>query len=216
LLVKGSHNVIIRNLKISKVRASEGDAITIQASKNVWIDHCDLSSDRDNGKDYYDGLLDIVHGSDFVTVSYVHFHDHFKASLVGHSDKNENEDRGHLRVTFHDNLWTNINSRAPSLRFGTAHIFNSVFDQVNDGINVRQGARVLVQGNVFVNVSQPLYSIDSGSAVEMDNDFGGSKLGKVSAGGLSSVPYRYSLKPVTQTRAAVKGAGNTLSFGGKR
>ena len=29
----------------------------------------DLSSDRDHDKDYYDGLLDITHAADFVTVT---------------------------------------------------------------------------------------------------------------------------------------------------
>jgi pectate lyase len=28
-------------------------------SKNVWIDHVDVSSDRSHDKDYYDGLIDV-------------------------------------------------------------------------------------------------------------------------------------------------------------
>jgi pectate lyase len=66
---KGVENVIFRNLKISKVLADNGDAIGIQAASNVWVDHCDLSSDQNNGKDYYDGLCDITHASDYITVS---------------------------------------------------------------------------------------------------------------------------------------------------
>ena len=31
----------------------------IEYSNNVWIDHCDVSSDRDHDKDYYDGLIDV-------------------------------------------------------------------------------------------------------------------------------------------------------------
>ena len=56
-------NVIVRNLKISKVYVGEGDAITILASHNIWIDHCDLSSDRGRHHPGYDGLVDITHGS---------------------------------------------------------------------------------------------------------------------------------------------------------
>lgn len=123
LRVKKASNVIIRNMKISKVLADAGDAISIQASSNVWVDHCDLSSDRDHDKDYYDGLCDITHASDYVTVSNTYFHDHWKASLVGHSDSNADEDTGHLIVTFANNYWSNINSRGPSFRFGTGHIF---------------------------------------------------------------------------------------------
>ena len=43
-------NVILRNLKISKVLAEAGDAIGIQASSQVWVDHVDLSSDQDHDK----------------------------------------------------------------------------------------------------------------------------------------------------------------------
>ena len=51
--VLNQENVILRNLKISKVLASAGDAIGIQAASNVWVDHVDLSSDRDHDKDLY-------------------------------------------------------------------------------------------------------------------------------------------------------------------
>jgi pectate lyase len=85
-------NVIIRNIKISKVLAEAGDAIGIQASSQVWVDHVDLSSDRDHDKDYYDGLLDITHGCYGITVTWSKLYDHWKASLVGHSDSNGAED----------------------------------------------------------------------------------------------------------------------------
>lgn len=156
LTINGQSNVIVRNLKISKVLADNGDAITIQASKNVWVDHVDLSSDLDHDKDYYDGLVDVTHASEWVTISNSYIHDHvsvgnrlvrereipcyssslrgetiltrilsvqYKASLVGHSDSNSAEDTGHLHVTYANNYWSNINSRAPSFRFGTGHIF---------------------------------------------------------------------------------------------
>lgn len=50
LRVLNVKNVIIRNVKISKVLASAGDAIGVQASSQVWVDHVDLSSDRDHDK----------------------------------------------------------------------------------------------------------------------------------------------------------------------
>ena len=123
LTIKGRSNVIIRNLKIAKVLAAHGDAITIQASTNIWVDHCDLSSDLSHDKDYYDGLCDVTHASDWVTISNTYLHDHWKASLVGHSDRNGPEDTGHLHVTYANNHWNNTSSRAPSFRFGTGHIF---------------------------------------------------------------------------------------------
>ena len=51
LRVNKQSNVIIRNVKISKVLASAGDAIGVQESSKVWVDHVDLSSDLDHGKD---------------------------------------------------------------------------------------------------------------------------------------------------------------------
>lgn len=74
------------NLKISKVEKAYGDAITIQTTTNVWVDHCDLSATRDGSvdKDFYDGLTDLSHAADFVTVSFTYYHDHVSAScLVG-------------------------------------------------------------------------------------------------------------------------------------
>lgn len=82
LFVNKVENVILRNFKSSKVLAKNGDAIGIQASKNVWADHLDLSSDLDHGKDYYDGLLDVTHASEWVTISNVFFHDHYKCKSL--------------------------------------------------------------------------------------------------------------------------------------
>jgi pectate lyase len=63
-------------MKISKVLADYGDCITIQASSNVWVDSSDFSNDLDHDKDYYDGLIDTVHASEWVTITNNYFHDH--------------------------------------------------------------------------------------------------------------------------------------------
>ena len=163
-------------------------------------------------KDYYDGLLDVTHASDYVSVTNTALHDHFKASLVGHSDSNGAEDTGHLRITYDHNYWYNINSRTPSLRFGTGHVINSYFFNVNDGINTRDGAQVLVESNAFVGSSDPLYSTDAGYAVSHDNDFGGAS-NTALAGSISGVPYSYTLVGSSKVKSAVVGiAGATLSF----
>lgn len=87
LLFRKQKNLIIRNIVSSSVVAANGDALTIdvsdfldredceygadklQASSNVWVDHCDFSSAKGSDKDFYDGLVDVTHGSDFVTIS---------------------------------------------------------------------------------------------------------------------------------------------------
>ncbi|KKY16978.1 putative pectate lyase amb allergen [Diplodia seriata] len=208
LYINKVKNVIVRNLTIKEVLAENGDAIGIQASENVWIDHCDLSSNQDHGKDYYDGLLDVTHGSDYITLSNNYLHDHYKASLVGHSDSNGDEDTGHLTVTYYKNYFENLNSRGPSYRFGTGHI------AVSDGINTRQGAQLLVEGNVFVDAKKPLYSTDAGYAVATDNDFGDAENtaeeGTISA---SDLGYTYTALASSEVKAAVVGtAGATLTF----
>ena len=76
------NNVILRNLKISGVDADNGDAIGLDNAVNVWVDHCDLSGDLNAGKDDLDGLLDITHASDWVTVSNTYFHNHVSTILA--------------------------------------------------------------------------------------------------------------------------------------
>lgn len=235
LYIKEVSNVIVQNLAISKVVADAGDAIGIQESTNVWIDHCDLSSDLDHDKDYYDGLLDVTHAADYVTVSNTYIHDHYKASLVGHSDSNGDEDTGHLTVTYANNYWvsiwpisrllvclnanviqSNINSRGPSVRFGKVHIFNNYYENIDTGaVNTRMGAQVLVESTQFVNVNSPITSKDSdetGTAEVNDVDLGGGE-NDAPVGSGFQVEYEYTLLGSEAVKAAVVGtAGNTLSF----
>ena len=150
-------NVIIRNLIMEKPLAPI-DKITVQyGAHHVWIDHNDFSSDRNNGIDFYDGQVDITHGADFITVSWNIFHDHFKNSLVGNSENTGDEDSGHLRVTYHHNLFTRVDGRNPSIRFGTGHVYNNHYLDVPDyGVASRQNAQVRVENNYFDTVGRPI------------------------------------------------------------
>ncbi|KAK0227121.1 polysaccharide lyase family 1 protein [Armillaria nabsnona] len=214
LRVLEESNVIIRNVKIQKVLADAGDAIGIQESHNVWVDHADLSSDLDHDKDYYDGLLDITHGSYGITVTNSKLYNHWKASLVGHSDSNGSEDVA-LRVTFALNWWQNLNSRGPSFRFGQGHIFNNYYVDLNDGINTRDEAQLLIENNVFTGTTDAIYSTDGGYAVASGNDFGDdgentAPTGTISA---SSLGYSYTLLATSKVASSVQSnAGQTLSF----
>ncbi|KAM5346119.1 hypothetical protein ACJ41O_009124 [Fusarium nematophilum] len=198
IYVRRQKNVILRNLKIGKVDASNGDAIGIDESTNVWVDHCDLSGDLSGGKDDLDGLLDISHGADWVTVSNTYFHDHWKGSLIGHSDSNASEDRGKLHVTYANNYWKNVNSRQPLIRFATVHIVNNYWDGIIlSGVNTRMGAQVLVQSSAFANSAErAIFFADSketGYAVVEDVDLGGS-VNSAPKGTLTSasLPYKVS------------------------
>lgn len=216
LYVNKAENVIIRNLKFSKVEASVGDAIGIQEATKVWVDHVDVSSDLDSGKDFYDGLIDITRAADMVTISNSFIHDHFKASLIGHSDSNAGQDTGKLHVTYANNYWKNTNSRNPSIRFGTAHIFNNVYENVGaTGVNTRMGAKVLIESTSFSGASNPIVSRDSKTEGTANiKDVIGADLGTVKEGDFTSVPYQYELLGSANVAAVTRTAGQTLTFDG--
>jgi hypothetical protein len=50
------------------------------------------------------GLLDITHGCSGITVTNSYLHDHWKASLIGHSDSNGAQDVA-ITVTLANNFW---------------------------------------------------------------------------------------------------------------
>lgn len=60
-------------------------------------------------------------------------------------------------MTYHHNWWNNVNSRTPSLRFGTGHIYSSCYENIPaSGLNIREGARALVEANSFTNVKSAI------------------------------------------------------------
>jgi pectate lyase len=148
ITVKSQTNVIIRNLGIRFIL--DNDGITIQNSTRVWVDHNEFESDLEHGPDYYDGQCDLVRASDWITVSWNYFHDHWKSSLIGNADNLREVDSGHLHVTYHHNYWRNIGTRGPAGRFGHQHIFNNLYqDYLYQAIHSRSDNQVLVEGNVF-------------------------------------------------------------------
>ncbi len=191
LRVKDVHNVIVRNVTIAK--ALNGfDGITIQVANNVWVDHCDISSDLTSPKSTYDGLVDIVHGSKNITVSWNRFHDHYSVSLVGHTDSpnpaTDGDEDLSLAVTFHHNLYSHIVEGAPRARFGHVHLFNNFYDTVQMAsdptaatyaIASTDGATLLVESNVFDQVVVPMVdflndntSVTNGSINDINNLYG--------------------------------------------
>ncbi|KAH7398174.1 pectin lyase fold/virulence factor [Pyrenochaeta sp. MPI-SDFR-AT-0127] len=188
--VRKVSNIIIRNLKF--YRAPKGkDLVDIDESTKVWVDHNDFSSIGITGdKDTYDGLLDAKHGADSITFSWNKFHDHWKGSLVGHSDNNAGEDTGKLRVTYHHNSFINVNSRLPSIRFGTGHIYSSCYSGGISGVNSRMGAQVLVEQNSFSN--NPLAIV-----TDLDSDLEGSanESGNIYTNASTRITKKSSYKP---------------------
>jgi pectate lyase len=203
LNVRRASNVIIRNLIIH----GAVDAIHVETSDHVWIDHCDLSRCRD-------GLVDIKRGSDYVTVSWNHFHDHHKTCLLGHSDKPEIRalDRGKLRVTYHHNYFDGSKTRHPRVRFAEGvHVFNNLYRDCDYGVASVMDAAVLVEGNVFDRVSKPTLtaygdSPEPGRLVESANLFLRSGAPQVRGEvPRSFIPYRYQPDDAAKVQAMVQG-----------
>ncbi|RYE17972.1 MAG: hypothetical protein EOP51_22925 [Sphingobacteriales bacterium] len=157
LSVYTEHNVIIKNMTISKVETYTNIMIKNE-SHHVWVDHCDLFSDRDHGWDYWDSLIDIGNGADYVTVSWTKMHDSFIPLLVGFA-ANVPGDVGHLRVTMHHNYFYNSAERNPCLRTGYMHVFNNYIKDVTGyGVGVTDGATVRTDNNYFENVVKPIWT----------------------------------------------------------
>ena len=155
-------NIIIQNLVFEN--CSE-DAINIENTTRVWIDHNTFSTsvnwgDCDSGsvKDEFDGQIDIKKNSGDITVSFNYVHDACKAMLLGFSDGKEPDNH----VTYHHNRFENIGSRLPLIRHADTHVYNNYYKNVLiSGINVRMGANALIENNYFENVDDPILSADS-------------------------------------------------------
>ncbi|GLV54240.1 hypothetical protein KDH_10880 [Dictyobacter sp. S3.2.2.5] len=202
----GVSNVIIRNLTISFAKGTD-DITIIRGTNHVWVDHNEFYSDRSHGKDYYDGQVDITRQSDYVTVSWNRFHDHYKTSLVGHSDS-FSVDTGHLHVTYHHNWFYNVGSRAPSLRFGTGHVYNNYFQNIDtSAVHSRMNAQMLIENNVFRNVKLAVTTTGDSKTdgyVNMSgNDLGGAPVDITRTGNFTHAPYSYTLDPASSVISEV-------------
>jgi pectate lyase len=176
LSISDGSNIIIRNLKIHHAAKGQ-DIISVGGGKNIWIDHCEIYNSigdlNGDGKidtvgdisggdvDWYDGLIDMTKSSANITISWNKIHDSFKAMLVGSSDSDD-PDR---KITFHHNHFYKLWERVPSYRFGTGHIFNNYYADIeHSGVNSRMGAKLRVEGNVFENVGSG--TVDSKTKIQ--------------------------------------------------
>ncbi|MEV1064966.1 pectate lyase [Streptomyces sp. NPDC050263] len=180
LQIKAVDNVIIRNLAFeSPIDCfpqwdptdgdkgnwnSEYDTAVVYGSTHVWLDHNTFTdgSHPDSAAPTYfgmlyqqhDGELDVVRGADYVTASWNVFTEHDKTILVGNSDSESTAvgDRGHLKVTFHHNLFSNLVERAPRVRFGQVDSYNNHFVANGDfaySFGIGKESRLVAEHNAF-------------------------------------------------------------------
>ncbi|XP_076925631.1 pectate lyase-like [Bidens hawaiensis] len=96
---------------------SDGDGISIFASKNIWVDHCSLSN-------CHDGLIDAIHGSTAITISNNYMTHHDKVMLLGHSDSYTQDKNMQVTIAF-NHFGEGLVQRMPRCRHGYFHVVNN-------------------------------------------------------------------------------------------
>ncbi|NYT43868.1 polysaccharide lyase family 1 protein [Alcaligenaceae bacterium] len=151
--VYGSRNVILTHLTIDGRLNRLTQAVNVaNGSRDVWVDHMDLSRMSDR-------LLNVKNGSTDVTISWTKFHHSNKVMLLNNiTSKNlfHNYERDSIaRVTLHHNYFFNTVQRNPRAQFGTFHLFNNLVENWDFyGMSFSLEAKALLEGNIFKNHSQ--------------------------------------------------------------
>ncbi|SSW69513.1 Pectate trisaccharide-lyase [Achromobacter agilis] len=151
--VYGSKNVILTHLTIDGRLNRLTQAVNVaNGSRDVWVDHLDLSRMSDR-------LLNVKNGSTDVTISWTKFHNSNKVMLLNNiTSKNlfQNYDRDSIaRVTLHHNYFFNTVQRNPRGQFGTFHLFNNLLENWDFyGMSFSLEAKAFVEGNIFNNETQ--------------------------------------------------------------
>ncbi|WP_055574825.1 pectate lyase family protein [Streptomyces prasinopilosus] len=233
--IRESSNIIIQNVTVRNVKKSGsptsngGDAIGMESGvRNVWVDHATLEASGGESEGY-DGLFDMKDNTQYVTLSYSILRNSGRGGLIGSSES----DRSNGYVTFHHNKYENIDSRAPLLRGGIAHIYNNHYVDLHEsGINSRAGARAKVDNNYFEDSKDVLgtfYTSEAGywqvGGNVFDNVTWSARSGDNQPAGPNptsttsvSIPYSYSLDnancvPDVVNRTAGANKGNQVSNG---
>ncbi|XP_024009521.1 probable pectate lyase 9 [Eutrema salsugineum] len=117
-------NVIIHGLHIHDCKKTgnskgmaDGDAVSIFASRNVWIDHNSLSSCED-------GLVDVIMGSTAITISNNHFTHHNEVMLLGHNDSYTQDKLMQVTIAY-NHFGEGLIQRMPRCRHGYFHVVNN-------------------------------------------------------------------------------------------
>ncbi|MFV2021380.1 pectate lyase family protein [Micromonospora sp. LOL_023] len=233
--IREASNIIIQNVTVRNVKKSGsptsngGDAIGMEATvRNVWVDHVTLEASGGESEGF-DGLFDMKNNTQYVTLSYSILRNSGRGGLVGSSES----DRSNGYVTFHHNLYENIDSRTPLLRGGIGHMYNNYYVDLHEsGINSRAGARAKVDNNYFEDAKDVLgtfYTSEAGywqvSGNIFDNVTWSSRGGDTNPAGPNpqsntsvSIPYSYPLDgascvPNLVRQLAGANKGNRVSNG---
>jgi pectate lyase len=219
LMIYGTNNVIIRNMTIRNV-VTYSNIIIKEGAHHVWVDHCTLSSDRDHGWEYYDGLLDVGKKANYVTLSWNKLHDNHIPLLIGFGD-GSTADKDFLRVTVYKNHFYNVSERQPSTRFGFMHVFNNYMQNGSGyGVGATMGATVRTDNNYFENNDTPITTAYnaapgyvSGVSTNIFKNSGPNTITTPESKWVPTYSYQSELIPAANVPAVVSaGAGATLNL----
>lgn len=229
LRVYDESNIIFKNLIIEGQGSTESqgfDCMTIKNGNHIWIDHCEFK----NGED---GNLDIIRGSDNVSVTWCIFRYtinsiHNLSNNIGAKDI-EPESLDKLKVTFQYCWWDGCTQRMPRVRYGKVQVANCLFTNRQD-VPIAQGAvaggnnsNIRVESCHFIDIANPIrIKENTPNAVikEMNNLFTnctGRKVSDAVGSPLPTVfdpPYTLNLVAASKVKDLVSsvdnGAGATM------
>ncbi|KAK6139296.1 hypothetical protein DH2020_026955 [Rehmannia glutinosa] len=160
------HNVIIHNIWIHNIvptsggmirdavahiglrTRSDGDAISVFSSNNIWIDHVSLSKASD-------GLIDVIEGSTAVTISNCKFNHHDAVMLLGAHDSDTKDSIMQVTVAF-NRFGEGLVQRMPRCRWGFFHVINNDYSKWRMyAIGGSAHPTIISQGNRFKASNNP-------------------------------------------------------------
>ncbi|HIW31349.1 MAG TPA: pectate lyase [Candidatus Paenibacillus intestinavium] len=177
MLLRYVGNLEVRNLGLMLF---PDDGISMDTGNaNVWVHNNDIfygsaGGDADQAKG--DGSTDLKKGSTYITISYNHYWDSGKASLVGLSESSE------FFVSFHHNWFDHSDSRHPRIRVASVHIYNNFYDGVSKyGVGITTGGSAFVESNYFRHAKFPMMSSLQGTDALGEGTFSGENGGMIKA-----------------------------------
>ncbi|CAM6103171.1 unnamed protein product [Calypogeia fissa] len=189
---------------------TDGDGVNIFGSSDLWIDQNYLSNCAD-------GLVDVIMGSNSVTISNNYFTNHDKVMLLGAHDTDYQDKNLQVTVAF-NYFGPGLTQRLPRCRLGYFHVVNNYYS--GWGIYAIGGS-----ANPTIN-SEGNHFDASGSPPEVTKDLDNtgnwrsvgdlfvngayfSQLGDASTASIYNRATSFSPIPASQVPAATAGAGPT-------
>ncbi len=167
-----TRNIIMRNLRIDTPWDVDpedsgnayADGMTISRAQNIYLSNISMSDgdtpDSLGSDTRHDAAIDIVRGSDYVTLANTFIEKHHKTTLLGNGDSGRAwSDQNRLHATFTGMWWSGTESRLPLVRFGQLHSFNNLVEGDTEpadsnrkfagGLDVRYQSDVLSENNYY-------------------------------------------------------------------